>query len=218
MPNLVYQTLHVVGQKTDIDAFIRAGFVRARRKDTNDELVFAKLCPLTRADTKDTYTHKSGVVLIHSRTRTQALFAFITSWVYPTVFYQRIPRYWPQLSFACVVDEDMGNFGGAIWVMGGEVWNCVRDLDMDYDRRGHLREMRVAAKRWTSFLVEDRHWRLLPDEPWENKYMPFDAHFDEDFWFYFKTAEEAAAFKARYKSRYVMRYVDGPWRRARLRS
>jgi hypothetical protein len=45
--------------------------------------------------------------------------------------------------------------------------------------------------------------------------MPFDAHFDYAFWFYFKIREEMAAFRARYVGRMSLRRVGDEWRRTR---
>lgn len=43
--------------------------------------------------------------------------------------------------------------------------------------------------------------------------MPFDAHFDDDFWFYFRSREDMARFKARYRAAMPLRRVDGEWKR-----
>ena len=43
-----------------------------------------------------------------------------------------------------------------------------------------------------AFLTEGRDFRLMPDAAWKHRSMPFDAHFDGDFWFYFRTRKEMA--------------------------
>jgi hypothetical protein len=219
MPNWVEQDLHVVGEKSDIDAFIRTGLVRRNTGFWRGagELLFTRLCPLRRTDCKDTYTHESAVVLILSRTRTQAYISLITSWDYPAAFYKRLPKHWPRLAFACAVNEEMGQFGGILLAMNGRFKDCVRGYDTNYDHRQHRREVRVLLKQWASQLVPGRPWRLMPDTPWRHRYMPFDARFEDDGWFYFRTREEMAAFKARYRCRYIMRRVGRTWRRTAIR-
>ena len=65
-------------------------------------------------------------------------------------------------------------------------------------------------------LPDGRDYRLMPDAPWEYRSMPFDAHFDGDFWFYFRTREEMAAFKRRYKCQWAMMRTAAGWKRVRL--
>jgi hypothetical protein len=168
MPNWVAQNLFAVGPKSIVDRFVRVGFKRCRRDACgcgDDELIFTRLCPLKRSERKIAYSHDSGVVLAHYRTRTQACFWLITSWDYPAEFYARLPKGWPGLTFACAVNEDMGQFGGVIVVIDGEVHNLVRDYDSDYDRPGHRREVRAVLKRYFAFLVRDRAWRIMPTCP-----------------------------------------------------
>jgi len=215
MPNWVEQNLHVIGPKHEIDRFIRTGF--KRRRLHQDTLSFTKLCPLSRSEPKDTYTHEGGVVLIHFRTRTEAHFAMQTSWDYPAAFYQRLPKYWPNLTFVCAVNEEMGQCGGVIAVMQGEVHELVRDFDASYDRRQHRRQVRSVLRRVDALVAKGRPWRLMPYSAWEHRYIPFDAVFDDEFWFYFRTREEMTAFAARYRSRYAGHLVAGVWRRTSLR-
>lgn len=215
MPNWVEQILSVAGPKTEIDRFIRTGLVRHRRDEMDDVLDFERLCPLKSRDRKDTYTHQSGVVLCYFRTRTQAMFSMITSWDYPAEFYARLPRHWPALAFGCSVNEDMGQFGGILLVLNGEVINLVRDYNTDYSLRSHRREIRAAQKRWSLFLTQHRPWRVDVHAPWKHKSMPTDAHFDDDFRFYFRTRDELAQFRERYKTTRVMRLTVDGWRRAR---
>jgi len=217
MPNWVEQDLHVVGPKLEVDRFVRTGFIRRKGRGTDNLLSFARLCPLKRRDRRDTYTHESGVVLSHFRTHTQVLFSLITNWNYPATFYSRLATHWPSLSFVCAVNEDMGSFGGILMALDGEVTNLVRDYDAGYDRRSHRREVRALLKRWGQFLTEARPWRLVPNAAWASTPMPFDAHFDDDFWFYFLTREDLARFKGRYKSKGVMRRTNGRWGMARVR-
>lgn len=215
MPNWVEQDLHVVGPKLEVDRFMRTGFVRHKRGEIDDLLDFMRLCPLKRRERKDTYTHPSGVVLINFRTRTQACLSMITSWDYPAEFYARLAKHWPTLGFACSVNEEMGQFGGILIVAHGEVVNLVRDYAMNYNRRSHGREIRSLLKRWNEFLTAERPYRLFSPLAWKHRSMPFDAHFDDDFWFYFRTREEVTRFKARFKSSHLMRRSDGEWRPAR---
>jgi hypothetical protein len=95
MPNETQQDLHIVGPKAEIDRFIRTGFTRRGPRQFDDLLHFTRLCPLKRGEPKTTYTHESGVVLGHFRTRTQAMFSMITSWDYPAAFYARLAQNWP---------------------------------------------------------------------------------------------------------------------------
>jgi hypothetical protein len=214
MPNWVEQELHVVGAKADVDRFIRVGLIRRKPGEIDDVLDFERLCPLKSGDRKDIYTHPSGVVLSYLRTRTQANFSMITSYDYPAEFYARLPYHWPKLAFVCSINEDMGQFGGILLVLNGEVINLVRDYDLDYSLSTHRREIRKMLKRWGQFLTEDRPWRVMARAPWKHKSMPFDAHFDDDFLFYFRVRDELAHFRERYKSIRVMRYGEGSWRRA----
>jgi len=217
MPNWTEQTLHVAGPTAELDRFIRVGFTRKNREQFDNLLHFDRLCPLKRGEAKDTYTHDSGVVLIHFRTRTQAIFSMITSWNYPAEFYARLPQHWPALSFACSVNGEMGDFGGVIVSVGGKTINLVRDYDAGYVRRPHARQIARALREWESFLTRGRDYRLLADSPWNYRSVPFDAHFDDDFWFYFRSREDLARFRDRYKSALVMRRVDDRWRAARIR-
>ena len=216
MPNWVEQDLHVVGSKADIDRFIQTGFIRRNKDQFDDLLDLCRLCPLKRREPKTTYTHDSAVVLMRYRTRTQAFFGMITSWVYPDEFYARLPLHWPSLGFVCSVNEDMGAFGGIVMVLNGEVTNLVEDYgERGYTRRAHARRIRAAMKRWGDFLDADRDWRLVAHEPWEHRSMPFDAHFDDDFWFYFRSREEMARFRARYGGTMPLRRVGKEWKRTR---
>jgi hypothetical protein len=220
MPNWVDQDLHVVGPKADIDRFIRMGFRATHRRDDpagSGEFLFKRLCPLRRSQPKDTYTHDTGDVLMHCRTRTEAFFGMRTSWDYPAAFYARLPQRWPNLMFFGSVKEDMGLCGGVIVVMNGEVHNVVRDYDAAYNPRQHRRDVLAILKRLAVVLVEGRPWRLLPDEVWQHRYLPFDAWFDDAWWFYFRTHKEMTAFAARYRPSRPMRLVSGVWRPSALR-
>lgn len=61
----------------------------------------------------------------------------------------------------------------------------------------------------------DRDWRLVAQEPWEHKSMLIEAHFDDDFWFYFRSREELARFLWRYGGTMPLRRVGKEWRRTR---
>ena len=101
-------------------------------------------------------------------------------------------------------------------VRDGETVNLVEDYGAPgYSRRTHGRKIRAALKRWGDFLTGDRDWRLIAQSPWEHASIPFDAHFDDDFWFYFRTRDEMARFKARYRTAMPLRRVDGQWKRTR---
>jgi hypothetical protein len=110
----------------------------------------------------------------------------------------------------------MGDFGGILLVWDGTTENLVRDYDADYDRRAHKRQIARGLRGWMAFLAEGRDFRLMPDAAWTHRSMSFDAHFDGDFWFYFRSREEMTRFKARYESTWTMRRVNGEWRRIRL--
>ncbi len=216
MPNWVEQGLHVVGSKMEVDRFIRTGFVR-RNKDQFDDLLFLRrLCPLRRGEPKTTSTHDSAVVLMRYRTRTQAFFEMITSWDYPAEFYARLGMDWPSLSFACTVNGEMGDFGGIVIALDGDVVDLVRDYgDKGYSRRTHARQVRAALKRWHTSLTADRDWRLVAHTPWKHRSMPFDAHFDDDFWFYFRSREDMARFRKRYRTAKPLRLIGREWKRTR---
>jgi hypothetical protein len=216
MPNWVEQTLHVVGARREVDRFIRTGYVRRHRGQFDDLLYFTRLCPLGRRERKDTYTHESGVVLIHFRTMTQAMFSLNTSWDYPREFYARLATHWPALAFICSVNEEMGGFGGVVMALDGSSVDLVRDYDVDYNRRAHGREIGRLLKQWSDVVTTGRPWRLVPDRAWDHRTIPFDAHFDDDFWFYFRTREELAAFRPRYRSSNASRLLDGKWKRIRF--
>jgi hypothetical protein len=217
MPNWTEQTLHVVGPTSEIDRFIRTGFTRRGRDQFDDLLHFTRLCPPNKREPKSTDTHDSGVILQHYRTRTQAMFEMITSWNYPAEFYARLGTHWPRLAFVCSVNGEMGDFGGVIVTVDGRTQNLVRNYEIGYNRRTHAREIGTLLRgRWMEILQGDRPCRLMPKEPWLLKSMPFDAHFDDDFWFYFRTMDELAAFKARYPSSLVMRRTGETWHTARV--
>lgn len=214
MANWTQQDLHVVGAKREIDRFIRKGLTRGGLP-SEKLLDFRRLCPLKRGEPKDTYTPDVAVVLGHFRTRTQALFSMITRWDYVAEFHARLPRHWPDLNFACSVNGEMGDFGGVIVCLDGETHNLVRDYDAHYVRRAHSREITRLLRRWSTFLEAKRDWCLVPDEAWKHTPIPFDAHFDDDFVFYFHSREDLARFKARYKTSRAMRRLDGKWKPAR---
>ena len=94
--------------------------------------------------------------------------------------------------------------------------NLVRDYDADYRRGPHARQIARALGDWNGFLAQGRDYRLIAEEPWKRRSLPFDAHFDDDFWFYFRTREEMARFRARCGTRLVMRRTEEGWRRARV--
>jgi hypothetical protein len=215
MPNWTEQTLHVVGAKADIDRFVRTGFIRRKPGEIDDVLDFLRLCPLKRRERKDTYTHPSGVVLMHLRTRTQAAFSITTSWDYPAEFYARLAQHWPTLGFVCAVNGEMGDFGGILMSLGGDSVNHVRDYHADYDRRAHARQIRSLMTRWAAFLSADRPWRLVATAPWEHRDMSFDAHFDDDGSFFFRSREEMSAFRKRYPAARPMRRTADGWTRTR---
>jgi len=213
MPNWTEQELHVVGRKSDVDRFIRTGFSRSHRGESDDLLDFDALCPSRRPqpDVPDT-----GVVLTHYRTRTQACFRFITAWDYPAGFYERLGTHWPTLAFGGTVNGEMGDFGGVLTYHTGEFVNLVRDYGYDYDRRAHGREIRRLLKRWGTFLTDGREWRAQPNAPWDNGSMPINAHFDGDFWFYFLSRDDMARFQSTYRCTYPQRRVNGTWQRTRV--
>lgn len=118
----------------------------------------------------------------------RAFFAMITSWDYPAEFYARLAKHWPSLGFICSVNGEMGDFGGIVRALGGEAVNMVRDYG---------------------------DWRLFAHSPWEHRSMPVDAHFDDDLWFYFRTREEMAGFRARYRTSIPLRRIEKKWKRTR---
>jgi len=88
--------------------------------------------------------------------------------------------------------------------------------DADYNRRTHKRQIARALRGWMAFLTEGRDFRLMPDAAWKHRSMPFDAHFDGDFWFYFRSRAEMTAFRVRYKSAWTMRRTGREWKRVRI--
>jgi hypothetical protein len=132
-------------------------------------------------------------------------------------FYQRLPKFWPRLTVFASVNEELGQAGGIVAVINGEVHDLVRDYDADYDHRQHKKEVRAVLKRIDEFVLDGRPWRILPRAPWTHRYMPFDAWFAEDMWFYFHTRDEMAAFAARYRAQSPMRLVGRDWKRTALR-
>ena len=217
MANWTEQDLHVVGPQREIDRFLRKGFTCGGPRQSEDLLHFRRLCPLKRGEPRDTYTPDVGVVLGHVRTRTQALFSMITRWDYAAEFHNRLPRHWPRLSFACSVNGEMGDFGGVIVSVDGQAHNLVRDYDSTYVRAAHRCEIKRLLQRWSTVLEAGRDWCVIPDRIWNHTPIPFDAHFDDDFVFFFRSREEIARFKARYKASWPMRRVGGKWRRVRLK-
>ena len=116
MPNWTEQQLHVVGTKTDIDRFMRAGYTRRNKCETDNLLHFDVLCPPERRAEQREDPADSGVVLVHWRTQTQACFDMINAWDYPVDFYAALAVEWPTLSFACTI--------GAKWVTSA-AWSCT---------------------------------------------------------------------------------------------
>jgi hypothetical protein len=139
-----------------------------------------------------------------------------TRWDYAPEFHARLPRHWPTLAFACSVNGEMGDFGGIIVSLNGQSHNLVRDYDVGYVRRTHSREITRLLRRWNGFLTEGRDYCLVPRRPWERPSMPFDAHFNDDFMFYFRSRESIVKFKNRYKSMMAMRRIGNEWTRTRL--
>jgi hypothetical protein len=215
MANWVDQDLHVVGRKTAVDRFIRTGYTRHRRGEVDDLLHLDALCPPARGEKRHPYEPSTAIVLNRVRTRTQALFSMQTRNLYPTVFYRSLTRSWPEMSFVATVNEDMNNFGGVVVVHDGRLTDLVRDYGPGYDRRAHAREVRALVKAWGEFLTAGRPWCVIPKTAVEPGSLPFDAHFDDNFWFFFQTREEMVAFRARYGAERVMRQVGGKWVRAR---
>jgi hypothetical protein len=84
--------------------------------------------------------------------------------------------------------------------LDGEAVNLVRDYGAEYSRRTHARQIRVVLKSWSAFLTAGRDRRLFAHSSWEHRSMPVDAHFDDDSWFYSRTREEMAGFRARYRT------------------
>ena len=215
MPNWVYQDLHIVGTQEALDRFVDRGFIKKAAGEIDDVLDFRRLCPLERGERKDIYTHPSGVVLRLFRTRTQALFSIITSWDYPSEFYRRLPLHWPDLSFVCTVNEDMDQFGGIVMCIDKKFVNLVREYDARYNPRVHGAEVHKALKGWFARLTDQREWRLMANTG-RRRSVPFDAHFDDDDRFYFRTREDLVRFKKRYESGAVMKRTGRTWRPARV--
>jgi len=208
MPNWTEHELHVVGKKADIDRFVRVGYRKRER-----ELDFARLCPPRPGEV---YQPDCGLVNIHCRTKTQAFFGMVTAWDYVPNFYEQLPTHWPDLAFGCAINAEMGDFGGVLMALDGEIVDLVREYGAKgYDRRKHAREVGRVMKRFTQFLTEGREWRVLAHDAWEHRSMPVDAHFDDDFSFYFTTREEMTAFRKRYRTFFPMRLVAGQWQRTR---
>ncbi|MCC6165026.1 MAG: hypothetical protein IT182_16895 [Acidobacteria bacterium] len=214
MPNWTEQQLHVVGRKADIDRFVRVGYTPRRKGELDALLHFDRLCPKPSPDAHGAEIG-SGVTVMHWRTTNQACFDMITPWDYPAWFYESMAAEWPTLAFCCSVSGEMGDFGGIVSCVNGEFIDLVRDFDGEYDRRAHLRAARSAMKRWMTFLTRDRDWRLMPNRAWEKGNMRADAHFDGDFWYYFRSREAMADFRGRHRCRYPERRVDGAWKRTR---
>jgi hypothetical protein len=110
----------------------------------------------------------------------------------------------------------MDDFGGIVMALDGAAVNLVRDYGAGYSRRPHARQIRAVLKRWSAFLTAGRDWRLFAHSPWEHRSMPVDAHFDDHFWFFFRSREEMARFRARYRTSIPLRRVGGKWQRTRL--
>lgn len=140
----------------------------------------------------------------------------VTAWVYPEKFYTRLAKHWPELSFICSVNEQMGSFGGIVMVLDGKVTDLVRDYRVrGYSRAAHARQVRAAIKRWAKITSGGRDWRVIAHHPWDRGRMPFDAHLDDDFWFYFKTREEMMRFRKHYRTSRPQRRLNGEWKRTR---
>ena len=140
----------------------------------------------------------------------------ITSWDYPAEFYARLAEGWPALNFVCSVNEEMGSFGGVVMVLNGEVTNLVQDYDeVGYSRRTHSRRVKKLLDTWGEFLTAGRDWRLAAAHLWERKSLAADAHFDDDLWFYFRSREEMASFRAKYGGAMPLRRAGDEWKRTR---
>lgn len=123
----------------------------------------------------------------------------ITAHDYPKGFYARLAECWPSLAFVCSVNGEMGDFGGIVMVLRGQTHDLVLDYDADYSRRAHKHAIRRLLREWSTFLTAGRPFLAVPGPAWKFGAMPFDAHFDEDYLFWFCTSGETARFKARYK-------------------
>jgi hypothetical protein len=187
MPNWVDQEFVVNGPREDIDRFCALAVTGDVRRgnifdDDGPTFHFDRVCAISRADARACEDeHRSAILLQVIRSHTQAQFSLQSSWTYPGHFYAtRLLRDWPTLQFCCAINEDMGNFQGLIAGIHGTFFDCVESADAPYNRRRHLRRVRVLKRKWAQAVEADRPWRVVfPFRFRRRIWYDVDAAFDE---------------------------------------
>jgi hypothetical protein len=184
-PNWVEQELRVYGPANDLDAFcaraVTGSFAAAARPKDQASFLFDRACPRRGNERK---IDEPRVAMLHRfvRSNVEALFDLETGWKHPTNFYtQRLVREWPTLSFSVAVSEDMGNFGGVIVGIQGEVTDLVWP-------QGRLREQRRRVRsllsRWRKLTTSGRPWILtIPPVFRKQVRFPVDGVFTDEYAF-----------------------------------
>jgi hypothetical protein len=184
LPNWVDQDLFVIGPPSDLERFCERGvtgtFGRAR-KSWRDEPTFRfdRACPLCGTE-KRLDEHRSAILYRYVRSHTEAYFQLQTSWSYPEHFYlTRLTRDWPTLQFCCAVNEDMGNFGGVVAGIDGNITDLVSAPN---DVRAQRKLVRQLMREWRRVASRDRPWMVqLPLRYIQRVQYGVDAVFEDEY-------------------------------------
>lgn len=199
MPNWISMELDVVGSPAELDRFVAAAHTRRRRGGNGATFWFHRASPPGPQDRYETDDCENAMALLYLRTKTQARFSLNAAWYFPERFFHRTRRHWPALSFMCAVNHEAGTYGGLVACVGGEYRNQVQYQGDEKATNYQKRVISGLQKRWQAAIIARRPWVLFPESPWDFGFIPFDATFDDDFMFYFRTREEMAAFRKRYR-------------------
>ena len=208
MPNWVEQDLEIVGPKPDLDRFLKKTLLvpksaPERARYDGPMFRFARACRPSKRERPNLVWDADAYV--HWRTDIQCFIAFSTAVDYPRWFYRALAKQWPTLSFACAVNEDMGQSGGVIVGLEGKCIDEVRDYRPDYRRSEHGRAIRPLLAMWRRVIRQGRRWTVTISKPWKHAAYDADATFTDEGFFYFRTEGEARAFAKKYRGTFVRR-------------
>lgn len=220
MPNWVDQDFFVIGPPSDLETFceraVTGTFGRARRSWRDEPTFrFDRACPL-RGKEKRLDQHRSAILYRYVRSQTEAYFHLQTSWSYPEHFYlTRFAKEWPTLQFCCAVNEDMGNFGGVLASIDGNVIDLVSAPN---DVPAQRKLVRRLLREWRSVTTRDRPWVVqLPLRYIQRVQYGVDAAFEDEYTnvLYLKSERDVRRLVRRRKSAAVYRRgARGKWKKA----
>lgn len=220
MPNWVDQDLFVIGPAVDLDRFCKRAvtgkFGRARTWREEPAFRFDRACPL-RGKEKRIDEHQSAILYRYVRSLTAAYFQLQTSWSYSEHFFlTRLPRDWPTLQFCCAVNEDMGNFGGVLAGIDGNVTDLV---SAPSDVRAQRKRVRGLLREWRRIALQDRPWMVqIPLRYARRVTYGVDAVFKDEYAniLYLRSERDVRRLVRRRKAALVLRKgARGVWTKVR---